>query len=144
MQTENDFMLAARALCERDDTDETVKKIADDIVQTAHFLSGFSSVMEPTFARMVSRLASLGLTAQLLNERRAEPALSRRFRVVRRARSTNPDVMFAVHDTYDGRIALFMSFSSAFDVAEVLNREPTRAHGYQWRELFGNETLTEI
>lgn len=144
MLNKNDYLLAALALCERDDTDETVKKIADDIVQTAQFLSGFSSVMEPTFARMVSRLASLGLTAQLLNERHAAPSHARRFRTARVARSTNPDVMFAVHDTYDGRIALFMSFSSAFDVAEVLNREPTRAHGYQWRELFGNETLTEI
>lgn len=145
MLTENDYLLAAHAIADREDTDSAVRLLAtiiasirDILPQSAH------STVGQTYDAMVSRLASLGLTAQLLNERHAAPSHARRFRTARVARSTNPDVMFVVHDTHDGRIALFMSFSSAFDVAEVLNREPTRAHGYQWRELFGNETLTEI
>lgn len=145
MLTENDYLLAAHAIADREDTDSVVRLLATIIASIRDVLpQGEDSAVGQTYDAMVSRLASLGLTAQLLNERRAEPAPARRFRAVRRARSTNPDVMFAVHDTHDGRIALFMSFSSAFDVAEVLNREPTRAHGYQWCELFSNETLTEI
>lgn len=140
MQTENDFMLAARALCDYDATDETVKKLADDMVQTAHFLSGFSSVMEPTFARMVTRLASVGLTGQLLNE----IDLRSRFRPVKFSRGEDAPNFFGVHDTINGLVCLFHAKPTARYVSQRMNDNLNYAQGFEWRPVLPTDSIAPL
>lgn len=147
MQTENDFMLAARALCDSDDTDETVKKLASDMVQTAHFLSGFSSVMEPTFARMVSRLASLGLTAQLLNEIKTYAPrrdVRPRFCPVTFSRGESAFNFFGVHDTITERVCLFYGKPTARDVSQRMNANPDYAQSFEWRPVLSTDLIAPL
>lgn len=147
MQTRNDFMLAARALCDYDATDETVKKLAGVMVQIAHFLSGVSGVMEPTFERMVTRLASVGLTGQILNEIQVlapKRDLRPRFCPVKFSRGEHASNFFGVHDTINGLVCLFYAKPTACDVSQRMNDNPDYAQGFEWRPVLPTDSIAPL
>ena len=122
--TLNDYRLAARALVQQDET-QKVDALANDMwIMREHIPLDTLS----TYDSMVVRLASVGMTAQILESMARQP----RYRGERFTPATLETGEPVVFDAKSGLVSIFRLIETTHEVATFLNKRPRLANQYAW------------